>query len=227
MKVLFPIPKHDQAMAHYFKELIETGKFSPVIDRRYVLDDIVEAYRYVESGQKTGNVIIRVDDSGQSGQAKAASRLAQGGRSEFMTSTRSLRVPCWGKAPSDCVRMATDGGGSSRPSGAEARIGTDLIHPAHDQMRAASLGHEAMGLGPGLAQVTAAALRPAEAHRLGGLASAQFRLPSPPGSERRPAQKPCRHGIASACVGVEDCDMPQTSWSNKDEQQYEHIKDST
>jgi NADPH:quinone reductase-like Zn-dependent oxidoreductase len=57
-KVMFPIPKHDQEMVGYFKELIESGKFKPVIDRTYPLDQIIEAYRYVETGQKTGNVVI-------------------------------------------------------------------------------------------------------------------------------------------------------------------------
>jgi NADPH:quinone reductase-like Zn-dependent oxidoreductase len=42
------------------KELLETGKYRPVIDRTYELDDIVEAAGYVESGQKTGNVVLRV-----------------------------------------------------------------------------------------------------------------------------------------------------------------------
>jgi NADPH:quinone reductase-like Zn-dependent oxidoreductase len=61
-KVLFPIPRHDAAMARYFKGLIDTSRFRPLIDRRYSLDDIVEAYRYVETGQKTGNVVIGVID---------------------------------------------------------------------------------------------------------------------------------------------------------------------
>jgi NADPH:quinone reductase-like Zn-dependent oxidoreductase len=62
-KVKFPIPKHDQEMVEYFKELIESGKFRPVIDRTYPLDQIVGAYRYVETGQKTGNVVITVAPS--------------------------------------------------------------------------------------------------------------------------------------------------------------------
>ena len=61
-KVMFPIPpKHDQQGVRHFRELIESGTFTPVIDRRYRLDQIVEAYRYVETGQKVGNVVISVD----------------------------------------------------------------------------------------------------------------------------------------------------------------------
>ena len=42
------------------KELVEAGKYRPVIDRTYDLDEVVEAARYVETGQKTGNVVLRV-----------------------------------------------------------------------------------------------------------------------------------------------------------------------
>jgi NADPH:quinone reductase-like Zn-dependent oxidoreductase len=60
-KVLFPIPKHNQAMMLYIKELLASGQFKPVIDRTYPLDQIVEAYRYVETGRKTGNVVISLE----------------------------------------------------------------------------------------------------------------------------------------------------------------------
>jgi NADPH:quinone reductase-like Zn-dependent oxidoreductase len=59
-KVMFPIPRQDQDMARHFKDLIESGQFKPVIDRTYPLDQIVEAYKYVETGQKIGNVVISV-----------------------------------------------------------------------------------------------------------------------------------------------------------------------
>jgi NADPH:quinone reductase-like Zn-dependent oxidoreductase len=50
-------------MARHFKGLMESGAFRPVIDRRYRLDQIVEAYTYVETGQKIGNVVINVEPS--------------------------------------------------------------------------------------------------------------------------------------------------------------------
>ena len=62
-KVMFPIPKHDQQMIRYFRDLIDAGQFKPVIDRTYPLDQIVEAYRYVETGQKVGNVVITIEHS--------------------------------------------------------------------------------------------------------------------------------------------------------------------
>jgi NADPH:quinone reductase-like Zn-dependent oxidoreductase len=44
------------------KGLVEAAKYKPVIDRTYSLDEIVEAVRYVESGQKTGNVVLRISE---------------------------------------------------------------------------------------------------------------------------------------------------------------------
>lgn len=57
-KVLFPIPTINKQDVLFLKELVETKQFTPIIDRTYNITQIVEAHKYVETGQKTGNVII-------------------------------------------------------------------------------------------------------------------------------------------------------------------------
>ena len=60
-KVRFQIPpRQTKEDVLFLKELIETGKYRPVIDRRYRLEDVIEAARYVETEQKTGNVVLTV-----------------------------------------------------------------------------------------------------------------------------------------------------------------------
>jgi NADPH:quinone reductase-like Zn-dependent oxidoreductase len=63
-RVLFPFPKINREMVEYLKGLVESRQFTPVVDRTYPLEDIVEAYQYVETQQKLGNVVITVAGDG-------------------------------------------------------------------------------------------------------------------------------------------------------------------
>lgn len=60
-RVRVPIPRYRQAHVVYFKELLESGALRPVIDREFPLEDVVAATRFVETGQKVGNVVLAVD----------------------------------------------------------------------------------------------------------------------------------------------------------------------
>jgi NADPH:quinone reductase-like Zn-dependent oxidoreductase len=63
-RVTLPIPKYAKEDALRVKELVEAGQYRPVIDRTYPLEEVVEATKYVETGQKTGNVVLTVASGG-------------------------------------------------------------------------------------------------------------------------------------------------------------------
>jgi NADPH:quinone reductase-like Zn-dependent oxidoreductase len=60
-KVVFTLPRHTKKDVLFVKELIEAGEYRAVVDRTYALEDVVEATRYVESWQKTGNVVLSLN----------------------------------------------------------------------------------------------------------------------------------------------------------------------
>lgn len=57
-KVLFPLPTINKEDVIFLKKLVEDGKYKPLVDKKYPLDKIVDAYKYVETRQKVGNVVI-------------------------------------------------------------------------------------------------------------------------------------------------------------------------
>ena len=68
-RVVFQLPpRQPKKDVLFLKELVEAGKFRPVIDRCYPLEDVIEATRYVETQQKTGNVVLTV--SAEKGKGK-------------------------------------------------------------------------------------------------------------------------------------------------------------
>ena len=63
-RVLFPIPpRYTKDDILFLKNLIEAGRYQAVIDRSYPLEQVVAATSYVETEQKTGNVVLRISQN--------------------------------------------------------------------------------------------------------------------------------------------------------------------
>ena len=60
-KIVMAYPRYDKQDILLLKQLIQAGEYRAVIDRTYQLGDVVDAHRYVETRQKTGNVVLSVD----------------------------------------------------------------------------------------------------------------------------------------------------------------------
>ena len=60
-RVVFPMGHYAKQDVLFLKQLIEAGNYHAVIDRGYRLEDAAEAARYVETQQKTGNVVLTVN----------------------------------------------------------------------------------------------------------------------------------------------------------------------
>jgi len=62
-RTVFPFPLQTPEVIAYLRARLASGAFTPLLDpAAYSLEDIVEAYHYVETGQKLGNVVITVHD---------------------------------------------------------------------------------------------------------------------------------------------------------------------
>ncbi len=59
-KVVFYFQKNSSVVLQFIKDKIQKGQFKPLIDRKYSLDQIAEAYTYVAGGQKIGNVVLQI-----------------------------------------------------------------------------------------------------------------------------------------------------------------------
>jgi NADPH:quinone reductase-like Zn-dependent oxidoreductase len=59
-RVRFPLPTISRADVEHFRSLAEGGSLRPLIDRVVGFDELQEATRYVETGEKIGNVVVRM-----------------------------------------------------------------------------------------------------------------------------------------------------------------------
>lgn len=79
-RVLVPLPprRSGRAFVEFLRARMEAGQFRALIDRRYPLDAIADAYRYVETGQKVGIVVIDVAAADEGAHIAAGQETAHG-----------------------------------------------------------------------------------------------------------------------------------------------------
>jgi NADPH:quinone reductase-like Zn-dependent oxidoreductase len=63
--VRFPLPHADATLAAYLCQLMNRGSYRPVVDRTYAFDELRDAYAYVETGRKIGNVVVLMPGAGR------------------------------------------------------------------------------------------------------------------------------------------------------------------
>jgi NADPH:quinone reductase-like Zn-dependent oxidoreductase len=63
--VLFPFPRADAALAAHLRALMDRGGYRPVVDRTFEFDELREAYAYVDTGRKVGNVVVTMPALGR------------------------------------------------------------------------------------------------------------------------------------------------------------------
>jgi NADPH:quinone reductase-like Zn-dependent oxidoreductase len=60
-RIRFPLAGYPLADIEYLKNMLAEGKIKPVIDRRYALEEVVEAHRYIDANHRIGNVVLAID----------------------------------------------------------------------------------------------------------------------------------------------------------------------
>ena len=61
----FPLPRADASLAAHLCQLMDRGAYRPVVDRTFDFDELSDAYAYVDTGRKVGNVVVIMPGPGR------------------------------------------------------------------------------------------------------------------------------------------------------------------
>ena len=89
----------------FLTQLIETGTYRPVIDRCYPLEQVIDATRYVETQQKTGNVVLTIGDSHTEESARSSPDTGVPGHPEAQNTT-TIADRHSGRRDTECLSMS-------------------------------------------------------------------------------------------------------------------------